>query len=92
MLAEIGSFHLAIPPVLPIRRSPERSFDGKSEAIAMSNITVSEVSPNDIRSEARMYWNNRRWLEGIKLEDMKGMETRILGVMDIQEDFFRLLG
>lgn len=90
---ESGSFYLAIPPILPLRKPQEISMGKKPEtSVAMSKIIVSEVSPSDIAIEAKMYWNNKRWLNGIKLEDMKGMETRILGVMDIQEDFFRLLG
>lgn len=92
MAAEAGSFHLAIPPILPLRRPQEVRIDKEPTSITMSKIIVSGVSPSDIIIEAKMYWNNKRWLNGIKLEDMKGMETRILGVMDIQEDFFRLLG
>lgn len=55
-------------------------------------VQIEQIYPSDIKDLASKYWSNRRIIDGIDISRMTGIETKILGIMEIQGDFLKMLG
>lgn len=55
-------------------------------------VQISQICPQDIKDIASKYWNNKRLLEGIDPKKMTGIETEVLGHLEVQGEFLTMLG
>lgn len=70
------------------RSTPPSSF--RRELASLPQIP--EIYPFDIKDFASKYWSNKKLIEGMDHETMTGIQTKILGIMEIQKEFLCMLG
>lgn len=55
-------------------------------------VQISKIYPEDIKDIALKYWNNRKLIDGIDPKKMTGIQTEVLGHLEVQGEFLTILG